>query len=213
MRESRTARSRQLLPPQVIAFALPQAEIRLWPTFLDADDADRMMSRLLEEVPWRRDTVTVFGRAHPIPRLHSWHGDAGARYRWSGLTQVPQPWTPALAELRERLEACLNRRFNSVLANLYRHGRDHMGWHADDEPELGLQPVIASLSLGAQRDFLLRYRGAGAAVDTQRLALPPGSLLVMQGSTQEYWQHSLPRRLRVSDPRINLTFRTVRGSA
>jgi alkylated DNA repair dioxygenase AlkB len=197
-------------PADAVGIALPRAEICLWPAFLGGAAADRLMLQLRQELPWRRDRVQVFGRAHPIPRLHSWHGDGGARYRWSGLTQAPQAWTPALTELRDQLEAHLDCRFNSVLANLYRDGRDHMGWHADNEPELGPAPVIASISVGAERDFMLRYRGPGEPVDTSRIALPHGSLLVMQGSTQQYWQHSLPRRLRVAEPRINLTFRNVR---
>jgi len=212
MHGSRPTRTLSPVSQDAVAVDLPQADIRVWPAFLGVDEADRSLAHLRQDLPWRRDQVRVFGREHPIPRLHSWHGDSDARYRWSGLTQLPQAWTPALAALRERLEACLDRRFNSVLANLYRDGHDHMGWHADNEPELGDEPVIASVSLGAQRDFLLRYRGRGAAVETRRIALPHGSLLVMQGPTQQYWQHSLPRRLRVTEPRINLTFRNVIGA-
>jgi len=205
--------------PALSGLSLPDAELQLWPAFLAADVADRLLTELQRELPWRQDRVTVFGREHPIPRLHSWHGDAAASYRWSGLLQEPCPWTPALDQLRRMLEARLETPFNSVLANLYRDGRDRMGWHADNEPELGPEPVIASISLGAERDLKLRYRQRSgvrqrnreqAAVPPGRsIRLPHGSLLVMSGPTQRYWQHSLPQRLRVTRPRINLTFRQV----
>ena len=192
-----------------VSLTLRGADLAVVPGFLPPADADRLLQDLTNELPWRRYRVSVFGKQHLIPRLHSWHGDAQARYRWSGLTQEPRPWTPSLAEVGDRLAGILPGRFNSVLANLYRDGRDHMGWHADDEPELGPEPVIASISLGAQRDFLLRPRRPDAAAGKRCIALTHGSLLLMSGSTQRYWQHCLPKRLRVVEPRINLTFRRI----
>jgi alkylated DNA repair dioxygenase AlkB len=183
----------------------PDATLR--PDFLPASEADALLAVFLAHLAWRQDTVRLFGRAHPIPRLHQWYGDPGCDYRWSGLSLTPLPWPPALAELRDRVAEASGAPFNCALANLYRDGRDAMGWHADDEPELG--GVVASVSLGAVRDFALRSR-----VDDRRvtLPLPHGSLLVMADGCQQRWQHALPRRLRVTTPRVNLTFRWRRLS-
>jgi alkylated DNA repair dioxygenase AlkB len=167
------------------------------------------MSRLMREVSWRRDCVQVFGRSHPIPRLHQWYGDPGSEYRWSGLTMRPEPWTATLHDLRIRVSEAVGHDFNSVLVNLYRDGGDSMGWHADDEPELGDNPTIASVSLGAERDLKLRYRQRDAREANRTISLESGSLLVMAGMTQRFWQHSLPKRRRVTEPRINLTFRRI----
>lgn len=188
-------------------------ELKLCRAYLPAARADALLSTLLTEVPWRADSVRLFGRSHPIPRRHQWYGDSAASYRWSGLTMTPLPWMPELAALRQALEQDLGCHFNSVLANLYRDGNDSMGWHADNEPELGDAPRIASLSLGAQRDLQLRPAGTTRVAHT--LPLPHGSLLLMGGDMQHNWQHALPRRLRVRQPRINLTFRLIhrRGAA
>lgn len=142
----------------------------------------------------------------PAPRLEAWYGDAGASYSYSGLAHEPLPWTPELQRLRERVEVAAGTTFNSVLANLYRDGNDSNGWHADDESELGEQPVIASLSLGAARRFLLRHR---ASVERVEVVLEAGSLLLMRGKTQQCWKHSVPKQRTVHAPRINLTFRRV----
>ena len=141
-----------------------------------------------------------------MPRLSCWIGDADAHYRYSGQDFVPEPWTPALAELRTALSADLGVAFNSVLCNLYRDGRDAMGWHSDAERELGAQPTIASLSFGATRRFRLRPRGGGATHD---IALEAGSLLLMAGVTQQNWRHALPRTAKPVGARINLTFRHI----
>lgn len=185
---------------------VPGAEVALDVAWLAPAEADALFEALGREVAWENHPVRLFGREHATPRLSCWIGDPGARYRYSGLVREPQAWTPALAALRTRLAAELDATFDSVLANLYRDGRDAMGWHADDEPELGPRPVIASLSLGATRRFLLRHRDG-----TPRIALdlPHGSLLVMRGATQATYRHALPRTARPVGPRINLTFRRV----
>lgn len=185
---------------------LPQADLRLDPAWLGADDADRLFATLLAGIAWENHPVRLFGREIPAPRLSCWMGDPGAAYRYSGMVRVPRPWHPAVHGLGLRLAAGLGVDFNSVLANLYRDGADAMGWHADDEPELGPAPVIASVSLGATRRFLLRRR---AGTERHALALPHGSLLVMAGATQAAWQHALPRTRRPTGPRINLTFRRI----
>ena len=175
--------------------------------FLADQEATLLLDELRHSLAWRQDTIRLFGKRHPIPRLHQWYGDHGASYKWSGLVMQPRRWPAPLVALKARIEAASGARFNSVLANLYRDGNDSMGWHADDEPELGKHPVIASLSLGANRDFLLRHRAKQRP--TEYLSLGHGSLLLMAGATQQYWQHALPKRRRVSAPRINLTFRWI----
>ena len=185
--------------------ALPAADIRYLPEFMSSAAADRWLQILLSELAWRRDSISLFGRRHGLPRLHCWYADSGLRYRWSGLDMEPVPWPPALMDLRSRVEGEAGVLFNSALANLYRDGNDSMGWHADDEPELGERPVIASLSLGAPRAFRLRHKAG--RYEPRTIELEPGSLLLMAGDTQCNWQHSVPRRKRVADARINLTFR------
>jgi len=179
--------------------------LEYFPDWLTGSRASDLYQRLYSEVPWQQGRVKVFGKWHDIPRLQSWHGDADALYRYSGKTLEPLPWTPTLSYLKRRLsEAGIS--CNSVLCNLYRDGKDRMGWHRDNESELGDNPIIASVSLAAQRDFKLRHV---ITKETLNLSLLPGSLLILKGEAQRYWEHSLPARLKVTEPRINLTFRTV----
>lgn len=185
---------------------LPGATLDWAPGFLDPGEAADLLARLEREVPWERHVLRMFGRELPSPRLSCWIGDAHARYTYSGVRFDPRPWTPTLSALRARIGAACASPFDSVLANRYADGADAMGWHADDEPELGPRPVIASLSLGATRRFALRHRASGAK---RTLELVPGSLLVMRGDTQTAWQHALPRTARPCGLRINLTFRRI----
>lgn len=156
---------------------------------------------------WRQERIRVYGREHAVPRLTAWYGDRGATYTYSGIRHEPQPWSPTLVAMRERIEAAAGARFNSVLLNRYRTGADSNGWHADDEPELGPAPVIASVSLGAARRFALRRRGETRRLVT--LVLEHGSLLIMSGRSQQEYQHTVPKEARVAGERINLTFRLV----
>lgn len=172
--------------------------------------ADALLNALLEEVPWQTSQVHIYGKTHSIPRLESWHGDANAQYRYSGKILAPKPWTKTLLQLKDLLNDRFNTRLNSVLCNLYRDGNDHMGWHSDDEPELGPAPRILSLSLGAERDFALRKRGDGK--QWGKLPLSHGSLLDMRPPMQSYWQHSVPTRKKLNGARINLTFREIQTS-
>ena len=192
-----------------IDFELPDAQVRLARGWLDPGAASALMERLLREVPWEVHRIRMFGREVASPRLSCWIGDAEAAYRYSGSRFEPRPWLPALAALRERLALELEHPFNSVLANRYRSGADAMGWHADDEPELGPEPLIASVSLGATRRFLLRHRHDPAR--RLSLDLELGSLLLMAGRTQRYWKHALPRTARPAGERINLTYRHVQS--
>ncbi|MBO2008330.1 alpha-ketoglutarate-dependent dioxygenase AlkB family protein [Hymenobacter negativus] len=192
----------------LLPLLLPQASLLYDHAFLTGPEADNLLARLSAEVAWEQRAIRIFGQEIPQPRLTAWYGDPAARYAYSGLHWEPRNWTPALAALRQRVEAATGHQFNSVLLNLYRTGQDSMGWHADDEPELGPEPAIASLSLGATRRFRMRPR-AGLAHVPLSLDLPNGSLLLMCGTTQQHWQHALPKTARPVGPRLNLTFRWV----
>jgi len=187
---------------------LEDAELAFDPHWLAHSAADALFAALRDGIDWEVHRIRLFGREHDSPRLSSWIGDADARYRYSGALFEPRPWPRALQPLRARLSGELGVEFNSVLANRYRDGRDAMGWHSDDEPELGPAPTIASLSLGAPRRFALKHRrrdGLKGAFD-----LGHGSLLVMAGPTQANYRHALPRTARPVGERINLTFRLIR---
>lgn len=196
---------------------LADADVTLWPHWLDADEAEVLFVELHRAIVWENHRLRLFGRELDAPRLSVWIGDPGAAYTYSRRRFEPRPWPPVLAALRDRVADACGARFNSVLANLYRDGNDAMGWHSDDEPELGARPVIASLSLGAVRRFRFRRRRARGEPaqpgDTFDLDLPPGSLLRMAGDTQTLYQHALPRQRRVAGARINLTFRLIRLTA
>jgi alkylated DNA repair dioxygenase AlkB len=187
---------------------LPGGELMLYRAADLGEEPATLFHRLHDAVAWRQEPITLFGKRYLQPRLLAWYGDPEARYRYSGVVHEPLPWLPVLAALRDRVEALAGARFNSVLANLYRDHRDSMGLHADDEPELGKQPVIASLSLGEERVFRLRHRH-DKSIEPLRLPLPSGSLLVMRGDTQRNWKHEVPKRARPCGPRINLTFRYI----
>jgi len=187
-------------------FHLPGADVRL-ARFCVAAAAQTWFARLLAEVPWERHRLRIFGRAVDSPRLSCWIGDADAVYTYSRTRFEPRPWTPALRELRTALSRICGEVYNSVLCNLYRDGHDAMGWHSDDEPELGTAPVIASLSFGATRRFRLRHRRDPAL--RAEIPLESGSLLLMAGATQKNYRHDLPRTAREVGPRINLTFRNI----
>jgi alkylated DNA repair dioxygenase AlkB len=184
----------------------PGVDIRFDPNWLAAAEADAMLAALIEEVPWAQHRVRLFGREMPAPRLSAWIGDPGAAYTYSRVRHEPLPWTATLATLRARLQASTGARFNSVLANRYRNGQDSMGWHADDEPELGERPLIASISLGAARVFQFKPRAGGRVL---AITLTHGSLLLMGGDSQRHWLHALPKTRRPVGERVNLTFRWV----
>lgn len=193
---------------------LAGAELAWWPQWLAPSEADMLFAQLHACIGWQTHRLRLFGREVAAPRLSCWIGDVGATYTYSRTRFEPQPWPPVLDVLRQHIGRACGVHFNSVLANLYRDGRDAMGWHSDDEAELGQAPVIASLSLGAARRFVFRprpARGARPARAVLGLELPHGSLLRMAGATQRRYQHALPRALRVDQPRLNLTFRHIVG--
>lgn len=160
-----------------------------------------------QTIAWHQSTMMMFGKRVSLPRYCAWHGDNDKPYTYSGITLHPQPWNKVLIWLRDQLQAVTDIRFNSVLLNWYRSGDDHISWHADDERELGHNPVIASVSFGATRRFLLRRNDD----HSQKIELPlaHGSLLVMRGALQHYWQHAVPQERKVKSSRINLTFRVI----
>ncbi|MDV3469667.1 alpha-ketoglutarate-dependent dioxygenase AlkB [Stenotrophomonas sp. C3(2023)] len=188
---------------------LAGADVRHLPGWLSAEQATALHQQLLQQVPWQVHRIRMFGRWVDSPRLSCWMGDPQARYRYSGATFEAAPWLPALLPLRDRLQDALHVPFNSVLLNRYRNGADGMGWHSDDEPELGPAPVIASLSVGDARRFVLRQRAAPAV--KQEYLLQHGDLLVMAGATQQLCQHALPKTAKAVGERINLTFRHIIG--
>lgn len=175
-----------------------------WDWALGDLSAPDVMKRLLDETDWEQRSIVLFGREVPQPRLNSWYGDI--TYTYSGITMTPRPWTPVLIDLRRRCEDLTGARFNSVLINLYRNGDDSMGWHADDERELGAEPAIASLSLGAVRRFRMRHRETREIVEVDPGS---GSLIFMSGLSQACWMHEVPKSKKVVDARINLTFRWI----
>lgn len=182
-------------------------EVLLWPHFFPEEEADAYFADLHEHIAWRQEPIMMFGRLIDQPRLTAWYGDPGTTYTYSHIQMVPLPWTETLLAIKRRVETVTEGSFNSVLLNLYRNERDGMGWHSDDEPELGVNPIIASISFGATRRFHLRHRTDKA----QRLAvdLTHGSLLLMRGATQHHWQHQISKSARPHEPRINLTFRRI----
>ena len=190
------------------AIPIPDGELVYLPGFVPRTAADRLLAELLALPDWQQLRLRLFGREVDAPRLTAWYGDPGARYGYSGIVHEPRPWPLVLAALRARLRDELALDLNGVLANQYRDGRDSMGWHSDDEPELGPRPVVASVSLGAERRFRLRHRTRKELAPLD-LTLEHGSLLVMRGETQHQWEHSLPRSARCREARVNLTFRPV----
>lgn len=187
---------------------LPDADIQFEPAFLSPSEADALFAHLHATIPWRQDSISLYGKTHPLPRLQQWYGPPEGGYTWSGIRMQPLPLLPELAALLARLERHTQARYNSLLANLYRDGNDCVHWHADDEPELGEEPVIASISLGQARSFRLKHK-TRKDIEPVSLELPSGSLVVMAGRTQACWLHTIPPRPRLSGARINLTFRWV----
>ena len=175
-------------------------------SFLDSRYADECFEQLLHQLQWHQESYTIYGKTVLAPRLVAWYGDKQARYRYSGIDHEPLPWHLLLLQLRNRISGFCDKPFNSVLANLYRSGQDSMGWHADKEPELGRNPVLASLSLGETRLFKLKHTKTKQVVDVE---LPNGCLLIMAGALQHHWRHSVPKTSRKISARINLTYRMI----
>ncbi|MDD1781828.1 alpha-ketoglutarate-dependent dioxygenase AlkB [Enterovibrio sp. ZSDZ35] len=182
---------------------IPDGLLYWQPDFIQQDEAANLFTVLSDSLPWQQLPITMFGKEVLQPRMQAWFGEA---YTYSGLSLTPAKMPDALAVLKKRCESVAGVAFNSVLANLYRDGNDYMGWHQDNEPELGMAPSIASLTLGDTRRFVLRHVQSG---EKREFELNSGSLLIMAGKTQTYWQHSVPKTAKVRGPRINLTYRSI----
>ncbi len=187
---------------------LPDSDISYYPHFLSSQQANLYFEKLRKETPWQQDTITLFGKTHPQPRLTALYGDNGQAYTYSGIRMKPHTFTPLLLELKNSLHKSLNIQFTSCLLNLYRDGKDSNGWHADDEKELGKNPIIASISLGQERYFHLKHRKNKD--EKHKLLLQHGSLLLMKGETQHHWLHQVPKTTKAQHQRINLTFRIIK---
>lgn len=188
-------------------FNLPDAELIYIPNFFSKEEADSYFNIIESKTIWQHDDITVFGKTYKQPRLTALFGDSNRPYVYSNITMYPKPFTPALSSIKLRIEDNTHHKFNLVLANLYRDGNDSNGWHADNEKELGENPVIASISLGEARPFHFKHRN----LKDQRhiLILDHGSLLIMKGEMQQHWLHQIAKTRKQIKPRINLTFRTL----
>ncbi len=184
------------------------ADVAYDAAFLPEQDANRYLAAA-ERLHYRQETIRVYGRVHEIPRLTAWFSKEGRTYTYSGIAMAPEPFPPFLAEINERLREATGFDFNSVLVNHYRDGNDKVGWHSDDEPELGSEIQIASVSLGGTRDFKMRRKDDHD--DVVERCLEHGSLLLMRHPTQKHWEHCIPPRKRTNEPRYNLTFRRIVG--
>jgi len=190
-------------------FDLPDAELHYRPQFFPKPTADRLLQELMEKIEWTQNKIRFYGKESLVPRLEAWYGDPGKSYAYSGIQMNPKPWTKELVEIKEAIEKEAGVPFNSVLINYYRDGKDRVAWHSDDEKELGQNPIIGSVSLGAERKFKLRhkkYKGNGLKTE---IMLQHGSFLLMKGPTQHHWMHEIPRTAKPIGPRINLTFRII----
>ena len=196
-----------LFQSEPIFLNLPDAEIIYYPNFFDKKEADTLFEQLTNDIPWQQDNIRVFGKIHPQPRLTALFGNEGKPYSYSNIKMQPHPWNLLLKKIKSNVESVIDTNFTTVLLNYYRDGKDSNGWHADNEKELGINPVIASISFGAERVFQLKHNSDKD--QKKSIILEHGSLLVMRGTTQHFWKHQIPKTSKPTDSRINLTFRSI----
>jgi alkylated DNA repair dioxygenase AlkB len=192
---------------QLIPRLLVGKSLMIWDHYLNQQEADYLFHTIMNYKSFERGTIKLFGKTHRKPRLESFHSIGNLSYSYSKNTLTTNPFTPELLEIKSRIEEVTGAEYNSVLINLYRHGKDSNGWHSDNEKELGMYPVIASLSLGAER----RFRVSAREKEAKKLVFPMkhGDLLLMGAGFQENYSHSVPKDMKVHEPRINLTFRKI----
>jgi alkylated DNA repair dioxygenase AlkB len=196
-----------LFQSEPLVLHLQDAEIIYYPHFFDQKVADDIFSQLKTDIPWQQDNITVFGKTHLQPRLTALFGNDGKPYSYSNIKMQPHSWTLLLQKIKSFVESVSEVNFTTVLLNLYRDGKDSNGWHADNEKELGNNPVIASVSFGAERIFQLKHNTIQGL--KQNIVLEHGSLLLMKGTTQHFWKHQIPKTAKPIGSRINLTFRVI----
>lgn len=187
---------------------MPDGEVAIYRNFFNRVESDQIFQELLSKIKWRQDKMKLYGKEFELPRLTAWYGDDGKSYTFSGIPMNPDAWTHTLLSIKSRIEEVTQAKFNSVLLNLYRSGKDGVSWHSDDEQELGKNPIIASVSFGEARRFQLRHK-LDKSLDKVEITLTHGSLLIMKGSTQHFWQHQIPKTAKSLRERINLTFRII----
>jgi alkylated DNA repair dioxygenase AlkB len=192
------------------ALDLPDGDVVFYPSFFPQTEADRLLQELLTTTAWCQERLKLYGKWIDVPRLTAWYGEEGTGYTYSGIVNEPQPWTPALLEVKRSVEVPAGVTFNSVLLNRYRSGQDSVAWHSDDEKEFGKNPVIASVSFGGTRTFQFRHKERKDVRASVELA--HGSLLIMRGATQHNWVHQIPKTAKDVPERVNLTYRVVRAT-
>jgi alkylated DNA repair dioxygenase AlkB len=197
-----------LFNSEKICLDLPDSDIIYYPNFLPASEANILFNKLLHETPWQQDQIKVFGKNHLQPRLTALYGNQGKPYSYSNIIMQPHYWTLSLQKIKALVESTCDTPFTTVLLNFYRDGSDSNGWHADNEKELGQNPLIASISLGAERIFHLKHNTIVS--QKAKINLENGSLLLMKGVTQHFWKHQIPKTMKPIGPRINLTFRIIK---
>jgi alkylated DNA repair dioxygenase AlkB len=187
---------------------LPDAEVIYYPNFFNKEEADSIYAELISEIPWQQDDIRLFGKTHPQPRLTALFGNEGKPYSYSNIKMQPHPWNSLLQKIKSQVEHVSDTIFTTVLLNKYRDGKDSNGWHADNEKELGTNPIIASISFGAERTFQLKHNSDKD--QKKSILLEHGSLLLMKGTTQHFWKHQIPKTAKPIGPRLNLTFRVIK---
>lgn len=199
-----------LLFPEEESFqlSLPDADITYYPNLFNLEDANHYFKILLNTLEWQQDDITIFGKTHKQPRLTALYANNNKTYSYSNITMKPLKFTPTLELIKTKIETKTKQQFTTCLCNLYRDGQDSNGWHADNEKELGQNPIIASVSFGAERLFKLKHRTDKTL--KHDIVLQHGSLLIMQGKTQHHWLHQIPKTRKITSERINLTFRIIK---
>ena len=188
--------------------SIPDADVIIYRSLFNQRESDELFSKLYNSISWKQEFIKIYSKSIPIPRLTAWHGDQENQYTYSNIEMTPQPWTSLLLEIKGKIGPLSGVQYNSVLLNLYRDGRDSVAWHSDDEAELGINPVVGSVSFGASRRFVLKHRYQADL--KQEIDLTHGDFLLMKGPTQHHWRHQIPKTKKLVNPRINLTFRTIK---
>ena len=194
------------IPESGVTISMPDAEVIHFPGHFSLSESDSLFAQLQQKVTWQQEKITLYGQVHDLPRLTAWYGDPAKTYIYSGITVRSLEWITPLLEIKRRIEGVSDYSFNSVLLNRYRNGSDSVSWHSDDEPTLGQNPLIGSVSFGEARPFQMKHKSLD---EKRKILLENGSYLLMKGSTQHYWLHQIPKSKRALGERINLTFRVI----